>query len=355
MRGRTVTAIAVGVLLFAQLSPLPVLAAEQSPGPGREAYEFYCYQCHGYAGDARTLASTYLTPPPRDFTRTAPANLSEQRMIDAVTHGRAGTAMVGFANVLSADEIRAVVTYVRGSFMGSMRSDRRYHSAENGWPDHERYRPAFPFVTGALSLSTDVRTLDPAQRAGRQLYLDACISCHDHGTGADGPLMFEPRAVSFPRNPPITQVDTVSSASPYLRHERAPAMTGVSSQARAGEMIFQNNCAFCHARDGTGRNWIGSFLEPRPRNLTQLTGLTAMDRVSLRGAIENGIPGSSMPAWKHVLSDTAVDALMAYIEEVLILEAVGGSQESLADATSRQSSVFAPGWRRNVPQDAKRQ
>jgi mono/diheme cytochrome c family protein len=33
---------------------------------GEAIYRFYCYQCHGYAGDAQTLASASLSPPPRD-------------------------------------------------------------------------------------------------------------------------------------------------------------------------------------------------------------------------------------------------------------------------------------------------
>ena len=32
---------------------------------GREIYNYRCYFCHGYSGDAKTLASSYLDPPPR--------------------------------------------------------------------------------------------------------------------------------------------------------------------------------------------------------------------------------------------------------------------------------------------------
>ncbi|HEY5641885.1 MAG TPA: hypothetical protein VIS31_03340, partial [Woeseiaceae bacterium] len=41
---------------------------------GEAIYRFYCYQCHGYAGDAQTLASASLSPPPRDFTSVAAAD-----------------------------------------------------------------------------------------------------------------------------------------------------------------------------------------------------------------------------------------------------------------------------------------
>ena len=57
---------------------------------GRQIYNFRCYFCHGYSGDAKTLASTYLSPKPRDFTRSA---LDAPQIATAVRDGRSGTAM----------------------------------------------------------------------------------------------------------------------------------------------------------------------------------------------------------------------------------------------------------------------
>ena len=60
----------------------------------------------------------------------------------------------------------------------------------------------------------------------------------------------------------------VSGASPYALHDTPTAISNMTASERRGEHLFQVNCAFCHAADGTARNWIGSFLEPRPRDLT---------------------------------------------------------------------------------------
>jgi len=89
-------------------------------------------------------------------------------------------------------------------------------------------------------------------------------------------------------------------------------MSGLSKQESKGEAIYQKNCAFCHAHDGTGRNWFGAFLHPHPRNLTgsEMDGMT-WDR--LKEIIKQGLPGSSMSAWKSVLSDDEMDAVIAYI------------------------------------------
>ena len=46
---------------------------------GRSVYNFRCYFCHGYSGDARTLAAEFLSPPPRDFTDTDPEALRSAR------------------------------------------------------------------------------------------------------------------------------------------------------------------------------------------------------------------------------------------------------------------------------------
>ncbi len=67
---------------------------------GRDIYNYRCYFCHGYSGDAKTLTSTYLNPAPRDFTGSDPQALPRQRMIDVVTSGKPGTAMHGFSRVL---------------------------------------------------------------------------------------------------------------------------------------------------------------------------------------------------------------------------------------------------------------
>ena len=52
---------------------------------GLAVYNRHCYFCHGYAGDARTVASSMLTPAPRDFTARP---LGRERMLDALRRGR---------------------------------------------------------------------------------------------------------------------------------------------------------------------------------------------------------------------------------------------------------------------------
>ena len=321
--------IAASCLFLLALCP-PVVAApadntqaqvtvDTNTTGGKKIYEFYCYQCHGYAGDARTLASTWLDPQPRNFTISDPQTLSHDRMINTVSSGRTGTAMTAFSSVLSGDEIKAVVDYIRTNFMSGNKPLLHYHTPENGWSNHDRYRDAFPFASGDIALDTPWEQLTLQQRNGKQLFMQSCISCHDRARVINEGPVWELRALSFPRKhyTHTAPVDVISGASPYALHDRPPETETLSKAQQRGAQLYQENCAFCHAADGTARNWIGSFLEPRPRDLTG-EQMADLDNGRLRAVIMDGIEGTSMPAWKHVLDKDQIGDILDYIREVFL-------------------------------------
>jgi len=282
---------------------------------GREIYNYRCYFCHGYSGDAKTLASTYLQPPPRDFTRTRPDTLSRDQMLSTVAAGKPGTAMHGFSRLLNADEIAAVVDFVRAEFITHRRVNSRYHVPENGWPNHQRYSPAFAFATGQIPLDRDWAQLTPEQSRGKRLFLTTCITCHDRARVREEGVIWSKQSVSYPRNNySHTEIDAISSASVYALHDIPPAVKNLSAEAANGKKLWQQNCAFCHAADGTGENWIGSFLEPKPRNLTKAVFMRDMTDELLLERIREGIRNTSMPAWKNVLSNKQMRQIVSYID-----------------------------------------
>ena len=298
----------------------PAVADPDSAGEhhesGREIYNYRCYFCHGYSGDAKTLTSTYIDPPPRDFTQSDASALDRQRMIEVVTRGKPGTAMHGFSRLLNDAEIAAVVDFVRLEFMQEKRLNTRYHTASNGWPRHERYRDAFPFATGEIPLDRPWQELPPAQVRGKQLYLTSCITCHDRARVENEGIVWSKQSISYPRNNySHTEIDAVSSASIYVKHDIVPAVAALSAEASAGKELWQQNCAFCHAADGSGENWIGSFLEPKPRDLTDASFMSAMTRELLLQRIRDGLVNTSMPAWKDVLDDRQIHQIISYIDE----------------------------------------
>ena len=289
---------------------------------GRRIYNFRCYFCHGYSGNAHTIAASYLNPKPVDFTSKSPLTLTRERMLESIRSGRPGTAMMSFSGVLKPNEIAAVTDFIRQEFMVKKAENTRYHTAANGWPHHERYAAAFPFALGKIPLDTPWDKLTPQQAEGKRLFMASCVSCHVNGRMKDKKSPWDSRAVSYPRNQVSpgeysmpeetkkdTTIDAMTSATPYHLHDRPPKLENLT----AAEKLYQQNCAFCHAADGTARNWIGSFMEPHPRNLTHSAAMDSMTRTHLREVIRNGLPGTSMPAWKSVLSEQQVQDVIAYV------------------------------------------
>ncbi|UCD67121.1 MAG: c-type cytochrome [Betaproteobacteria bacterium] len=339
----TSTKLICAVRVFVCLLYASVATAEgENLDKGKGLYEFYCYQCHGYSGDARTTAASYLDPKPRDFTQTDPSRLTRQQMLAVVQQGLPATAMMSFARVLSDDEMAAVVDYIRATLMGSRPRGLAYHTAANGWEKHQRYKAAFEFASNTLRIDKQWKDLNPEQRVGKQLFLSACITCHEPRSIDDAPLQFEPRAVSYPRStdtcvdchagrprellpfstaePNALTVNTKresllkkSGASPYLKHGRAKLSQKLSESELRGKELFLANCAFCHAADGSSRNWVGSFLEPRPRQLRPGQISSTKSSSYLRAAIRDGIAGTSMPAWRTVLQETQIADLIAFL------------------------------------------
>lgn len=86
--------------------------------PGAVIFHNYCSVCHGDKGDGQTRARNGLVPPPRNYTTPEAAiELTRERMIISVTHGRPGTAMIAWGSELSDKEIEGVVDYIRATFM----------------------------------------------------------------------------------------------------------------------------------------------------------------------------------------------------------------------------------------------
>lgn len=318
---------------------------------GRKVYNYRCYFCHGYSGDARTLATTYLEPKPRDFSSTPLEALPRELMLAVVREGKANGAMKGFANILSQREIEAVTDFVRDEFMTRRAVNTRYHTRENGWPNHERNLVAFPFARGDIPIDTPWEQLTRDQQRGKRLFLSACITCHDHGRVQDAGRPWESRPVSFPRDAYCTSchTDTPRSepqgvdhprpathtfaqangsvpvrlpqeggprvGSAYLVHDKPPVLRDPTPLEKKGEHLFQKNCAFCHAGDGTSKGWIGSFLEPHPRDLTSAEEMRGMTRERMTRSIAEGLPNTSMPAWRAVLEEGDIEALIAYISK----------------------------------------
>ena len=109
----------VGVFIWFFILVLPTAFSNSLDSEtGRDIFFKHCRACHGDKGDGKTFAANVLNPPPKNFiSENSKQELTEDRMIQSVTEGRKGTAMMSWKSRLTQQEIHAVVLYIRKSLM----------------------------------------------------------------------------------------------------------------------------------------------------------------------------------------------------------------------------------------------
>ena len=81
--------------------------------------------------------------------------------------------------------------------------------------------------------------------------------------------------------------------------------------AAAGADVFRTNCTPCHGESGHGDGSAAQALDPRPANLAELQQTAGDDFLFWR--INTGVPGTSMVAWKGVLTEEQIWQVISYI------------------------------------------
>ena len=306
-------------------------------------YHNYCSVCHGDRGDGRSRAQNALNPPPRDFTSAG--ELSREAMITIITHGKSGTAMVGWQTQLSATEIESVVDYIRKTFM--------------------------------------IVALDPKLQRGKSLYAQNCIACHGaRGQGSDLPIggskpardLASPQAraeltrermissvtvgrpgtamagfgsrlqgpdieavVDYVRAAlmvPQTQISGTDAHAGRQAGTRAPAPAsakssesgmqqpmpnGLKGDAVAGGRFYMANCATCHGAKGDGKGPRAYFINPKPRVFIDPSFTSGFNRPAIYAATAMGRLGTEMPAWSKVLNDQQIANVTEFVFQRFVM------------------------------------
>jgi mono/diheme cytochrome c family protein len=81
--------------------------------------------------------------------------------------------------------------------------------------------------------------------------------------------------------------------------------------AAQGAKIFQTNCQMCHGPQGHGDGPAGGSLDPKPKNLAIFQKSAADDYLFWR--ISEGKPGTSMVAWKGILTEEQIWQVISFI------------------------------------------
>ncbi|MBI4543345.1 MAG: c-type cytochrome [Gemmatimonadetes bacterium] len=95
----------------------------------------------------------------------------------------------------------------------------------------------------------------------------------------------------------------------------------VGADRERGREVYMKWCAGCHGDEGRGDGPAAEHLLPKPRDFTMAlyqvrstaTGQLPLDEDILR-VVNEGMPGSSMPGWKAVLSGAERAAVVRYLK-----------------------------------------
>ncbi len=127
-------------------------------------YSSLCARCHGDLGDGKGMIAVYLDPYPRDLTKAGfMSSKSDERLMDSIRNGVAGTSMPAWGRVLNDDQIRGVLDHIRKNYAKEPARQMKARQV----PDTN------PVAADAASVNR-----------GEQIFVQRCTGCH--GKKADG-------------------------------------------------------------------------------------------------------------------------------------------------------------------------
>ena len=110
---------------------------------------------------------------------------------------------------------------------------------------------------------------------------------------------------------PETSTNAVATLAPVPTEYAGLTNPLGEDAASAGAEVFRTNCEMCHGPQGHGDGPAGQSLEPRPRNLAVVQSKAGDDYLFWR--VHDGKPGTSMVAWKGILTDEQIWQVIAFV------------------------------------------
>ncbi|OGT22270.1 MAG: hypothetical protein A2V90_07480 [Gammaproteobacteria bacterium RBG_16_57_12] len=162
-----------------------VMQLPQRLKQGEKIYQQNCSVCHGDYGQTGVWTRSSMgKSAPRNFTADASkSKLDRSRMIDAVTHGKPGTAMMPYSSRLSPEQLGNVVDYIRVALMGFPLEQIEKEATQTPQAEIGSEQVAFR----AKSLPDNL--LGNPQE-GRKLFVRNCVPCHGVKGDGDGPRAY---------------------------------------------------------------------------------------------------------------------------------------------------------------------
>ena len=227
-------------------------AAHDAPAgsDGALLYHNYCSVCHGDKGDGKSRAAGALSTPPRDFTSEASRReLTRERIVLAVTHGRPGTAMTAWRSQLSPADIERVAGHVLTRFVqGGATLAAAQPAAISGTRAHGGREADAASTSVQVDMTTGLPNgLKGDPKRGGAFYNANCATCHGvRGDGA-GPRAYfiKPKPRDFTADASRARFNRVAlyaAVSEGRVGSEMPAWSRVASAqqiADVAEYVFQ--------------------------------------------------------------------------------------------------------------------
>lgn len=220
---------------------------------------------------------------------------------------------------LADDDIRALVVFLKS------RKGRNFAETEI-----QRFR--IRETNGAELVQATVKPVEVRPGAerdtGEKLIHDrSCTACHklgDRDGGIAPDLTYEGLGrdadwvLSHFENPRSREPDSNMPTFRYTSDEFR-AMTAylgslkTAPPATAPEQTYKTLCERCHGEKGNGQGKIAIYLDPYPRDLTKAGFMNSKTYDRLIHSVEEGVPGTSMPAWGKIIGDQQSRAVLDYV------------------------------------------
>ena len=288
----------------------------------RSVYKNACGGCHeGSFGDLGTANVDFSSP--SALIKLTPEEIAETLSDDA--HAATGRS-------LSQEERASVIAYVRNFLMlPAPEKDtgvgRSIYSRTCSVCHGERGDAA-----SWAKHSLDPSPADFTTHSRKQLTREAMI--HAVTFGKDRSAMM-PFAVQLNAEEIAATVDYIRAtfmaetggATGHGDHDHSASVTngvensfpgGLVGDEQWGRAFYNANCAECHGENGGGNGPRAYFMVVKPKNFLTEGARAELDRPTLFREISNGVTGTTMPAWRTVLTEQQIANVAEYVYEAIL-------------------------------------
>lgn len=296
---------------------------------GRELFlEKACWGCHTIQGISSSSQAPELTD--------AGGKFSFEYLKESIVNPKANdenSKMPKFDWVHDEHIVKAIAVYLKGQQSERLRSA---DSAPIGYikPESELARITEPSVEAGRSLFAGVPFEGSIAKGG-------CVNCHavrntdgDLAGGNIGPELtwtIRSRGREYVKEHIVNSRSHVAdSIMPTFKDYNDAELESIISYMSTlnyslsdgadGQKLYDTYCVSCHGKDLDGQGILSAMLDPLPRSFNRYQFVASYDE-RFKTSILEGVKGTSMPAWKDVMTDEQAQTLVDFIIEKSLVDA----------------------------------